>query len=102
MAKLSINERLAQLISEKNMGMELSSVKNTSSSKTNNSSDVKFVRTDSVEIKSIGGTEDSQEKVSVSNEKVVIKTIDREENPFIHNQIVDEIAKRMLRAFAGN
>ena len=111
MAKLSINERLAQLISEKNMGLKSSSANDISSSvqhtAVNSVVVVKPVKTDSVEIKSRDGnssTTSTQQSAKPAPQKAAPqqKIVTNEGNPFLHNQVVDDIAKKMLRAFVGN
>ncbi len=101
MAKITINERLAQLISEKNMGVKVSSVNDISKTvSTSSAPEVKKVKTDSVEIK--GSSEDGKTTtVSPDSYEVNTKAVVTEENPFIHNQVVDDIAKKLLKAFSG-
>ncbi len=102
MAKLSINERLAQLISEKNMGLKTSSVVESPVVKTEAPQPVvKPPRGDVVELKNIDG-ETQEAKISVAHQQKSQNEVVSDGNPFIHNQVVDDIAKKLLKAFVGS
>jgi len=96
MSKLTVNERLAQLISEKNMGIKASSINNKARTVVEAP---KTTKTDSVEISN--NDIDSSKKNIEDTESQINTKVAPEENPFIHNQVVDNIAKKMLRAFIG-
>ena len=104
MPNVTINERLAQLISEKNMGLKASSAADISNVQTTETvvENVRYTKQDSVELNG----SDSETSRDTSAKRVVVqqaasKKINTDGNPFIHNQVVDDIAKKMLKAFTG-
>lgn len=99
MSKLTVNERLAQLISEKNMGVKASSVNNDTRIVVEAPKTTKTTKTDSLEI-SNKNIDPSKKSIKDTESQINTKVVP-EENPFIHNQVVDNIAKKMLRAFIG-
>ena len=107
MHKLTINERLAQLISEKNMGLKASSANEIGKSNTIEpqiaAEPIKQVKQDTVEIKGAdsGSVAVSTPQKVITQPVVSAKKVSVEGNPFLHNQVVDDIAKKMLRAFTG-
>ena len=104
MPNVTINERLAQLINEKNMGLKASSVADIASTQDVESVEtVRYAKQDSVEIKGPDSddTSDTPTKMVASKQVTTAKKVNTDGNPFIHNQVVDDIAKKMLKAFTG-